>query len=156
MNDVALIIAAVAVIVSIVSFEVNRRGADRAERYTRMPVLLPKSPIQLGSLTIQNIGNGPAMNIVVADASEDLLEEDALSVDLSDDRYREMWSGFHHLEPIAAGAERSYELNYRGALGLSYTDAFGMHYTTFTGSNGTRVIPSCAIPRPKLSKLKYP
>jgi hypothetical protein len=178
MSAVAVIISGVAVIVSVVTFEMNRRataksdkanreararadevarqGAEQAERYSRMPVLLVKSPVQRGLLTIQNVGKGPALNIVLADPSGDLLEADALDIDLSNDRYRDSWNRFHHLEPIGAGAERTYQWPNRGGLGLTYTDAFGTFYTTFSSKYGTKVVPERVIHRPELHTLEYP
>jgi hypothetical protein len=156
MNAAAVIIAVVAVIVSMVSFEVNRRAAARAEQYSRMPVLLPRSPIKSGTLSIQNIGKGPALNIVIANASGDLLKEDALGLDLTKSSYKEMWDHVYHLEPIEAGADRCYKWEFVGGLGLSYTDAFGTFYTTFTSRNGTKILPARVMPEQILSNLDYP
>jgi hypothetical protein len=155
MNAAAVIIAAIAVIVSVVSFEVNRRAAARTEQYSRMPLLLPRSPIQTGTLSIQNIGKGPALNIVIANASGDLLKADALSLDPTHESYKDMWTRFYHLEPIEAGGDRCYKWEFVGGLGLSYTDAFGTFYTTFTGRNGSRVVPARLMPEQALANLDF-
>ena len=56
-------VAIVAVIVSVVSFEVSLRAAKAAERHGRMPVLNPQPVIEAGvpKIRIRNIGNGPAL-----------------------------------------------------------------------------------------------
>src|SRR5262245_58166089 len=101
-----------------------------------MPVLVPQSPIPPDRITIRNIGEGPALNVVIAHARDDLARRDALDIDFSEARYRTMWHELRHLEPIEAGGSRSYRWVVEEAVGLTYTDALGASYTTLAGPRG--------------------
>ena len=156
MTFVGPTIALVALAVSVTSFVVNLRAARRAERHGRMPVLIPVSPIDEHRITIRNVGNGPAVNVVIAHAAAELATEDALDIDLSESRYRTMWGDQRHLEPIDPAAERSYPWNWRGAVGLTYTDALGTHYTTPASAYGTKVVDGRWVPKRKLRRVPFP
>jgi len=77
-----LVIAIFALVVSVVSFEWNRRAArsalhsaETADRHARMPVLSPYfDGRHRGVLFIRNVGNGPAINIMLADGKPILTE----------------------------------------------------------------------------------
>src|ERR1700722_3386951 len=71
-------VAVIAVIVSMVSFEVNLRTAKAAERHGRMPVLIPQPlrEAEVSKIRIRNIGNGPALNIVIATGTGELATQD--------------------------------------------------------------------------------
>jgi hypothetical protein len=99
-------------------------------------------------MAIKNIGNGPALNIVLADATGALAEEDVRSIRLSRSKYRALWSGYKHLRPIPAGAEASYRGTYKEAEGLSYTDALGSAYTLLTSAYGKKVVEGCNYASP--------
>ncbi len=86
-----LAVALAAVIISIVSFVINNRAAQSAERHGRMPVLIPAVDLASGTVSVCNIGNGPAMNVVLARATDELLTCDASAVDLKDRRYQRSW-----------------------------------------------------------------
>src|SRR5262245_53236008 len=106
LSSVAVVVSTLGLIFAVVSFRLNRQAAARTERYSRMPVLLPKSPIDPDYITLQNIGKGPALNIIIAHGIGALGEQDALNADLSGARKQGLWRDHCHLEPIAAGAER--------------------------------------------------
>lgn len=157
--DVSTTVSTVALLVSVISFEVNRRAANAAERHGRMPVLIPelqRSPDDVGIVTIRNIGKGPALNIVFANASGELATVDAARIRLSRRKHRDCWSGYMHLQPIAAGAERRYQLDFETAVGFSYTDALGSRYTLLAAEYGTKVVGFAAMPHPPLNELDYP
>ena len=142
-------VAVVAVIVSMVSFEVNLRTAKAAERHGRMPVLIPQPfrESEVSKIRIRNIGNGPALNIVMATGTGELATQDVRDIRLSRRKHSSMWSGYAHLQPIAAGSDRCYLWNWDKAVGLSYTDALGKPYTLLTSAYGTRLLMvlSCLI-----------
>jgi hypothetical protein len=151
-------IAIIAVIVSVISFEVNFRAARAAERHGRMPVLIPQPFKEKGvpSIRIRNIGNGPALNIVIATVTGELATRDVRGIRLVGLKHRGQWSRYAHLQPIEAGSERCYRWNYDRAVGLSYTDALGKAYTLLTSAYGTKVFDRAAMPHDPLNELDYP
>jgi hypothetical protein len=160
MVSLELGVAIIALLVSLVSFEVNRRAASAAERHGRMPILVPQPIADAAGqapsrMVIRNIGNGPALNIVMADATGTLAKEDVRSIRLSRSKHRTLWSGYKHLRPIPAGAEASYKWTWKEAVGLSYTDALGSAYTLLTSAYGTKVVEGAIIPHQSLNALDY-
>ena len=155
-------VAILALAVSLFSFEVNRRAADAAERHGRMPILNPQPYTEreggreVRRILIRNIGNGPALNIVIADATGELATEDARLIRLSPGKYRDHWKNHMHLRPIPSGGERRYTWDYKGGIGLSYTDALGAPYTLLTSAYGTKVVDGSMIEHKPLNKLDYP
>jgi hypothetical protein len=154
-------VAIIALLVSLVSFEVNRRAAAAAERHGRMPILNPQ-PYQesdggraAGRLLVRNIGNGPALNIVLADATGELATEDLRLIRLSPSKHRDHWKNYRHLRPIPSGGERRYSWDYKGAIGFSYTDALGSTYTLLTSPYGTKVVDGAVMQHEPLNKLRY-
>src|SRR3984957_5944794 len=143
-------VAVIAVIVSMVSFEVNLRTAKAAERHGRMPVLIPQPlrEAEVSKIRIRNIGNGPALNIVIATGTGELATQDIRHIRLSRRKHGSMWSGYAHLQPIAAGSGKG--------VGLSYTDALGKPYTLLTSAYGTKIVDGAAMPHPLLNELRYP
>jgi len=153
----SLAIAVLALAVSVVSFVVNRRAADRAERHGRMPVLIPRVwDQQEGCIAVRNIGSGPALNVTIAHPLDELIDRDALGIDLTKARYRAMWDGFMHLQPLESGAECAYEWDYRRGIGLTCTDALGTYYTTLATTYGTKVVDGRAMPIRRFTELEYP
>lgn len=154
-----LSIAIVAVLVSVISFEVNRRASSAAERHGRMPVLIPQpmgTKQEVTEIRIRNIGRGPALNIVIAAATGDLASEDISDIRLSRRRHGRQWDQYMHLQPIEPGTERCYLLHYRGAVGLAYTDALGKSYTLLSSPYGTKVVDGNVMIHPPLNALQYP
>jgi hypothetical protein len=158
-----LLVAFLAVLVSVVSFEVNRRSAELnrrvaqdAERRGRMPVLIAAQSARQ-AMCVKNIGNGPALNIVVAHGASDLAADDALNLDLRQLEKQETWWGHEHLEPIASIAEQRYVWDWgqTRTIGLTYTDALGHHYTVISSVYGTQMVDGYAMQRPKLKHMDY-
>ena len=58
-------IAALAVAISIVSFVITRAQARKAERFGRRPALVVRSNKQRTEWKIENIGNGPALDVIL-------------------------------------------------------------------------------------------
>jgi hypothetical protein len=139
-----LVVSVIAVVVALISFEVNRRAANAAERHGRMPVLTPQ--IEKSAIVIRNVGNGPALNIVLADATGELATTDLRKIRVSLDAHNDNWENFRHLRPIPPHTEHRYSWVYKGALGLTYTDALGDNYTLLASRYGTKIIDGMAIP----------
>lgn len=127
--------------------------ARDADRHERMPVLV--CPGSNGTTTISNVGKGPALNIVIAQAGEGLAACDARDVSF-EQLTRATWSDAKHLQPMESGETRVYEWSGQPAFGLSYTDALGLPYTTFASRYGTKVFDGNAMSGLKLSGLAYP
>ena len=98
-----LVVSAIAVLIALISFEVNRRAANAAERHGRMPVLTPQ--IEENALVVRNVGNGPALNIVLADATGVLATTDLRETRVSLRAHSGNWESFRHLRPIPPGAQ---------------------------------------------------
>jgi len=141
---VELVVSIIAVLVSLISFEINRRAANAAERHGRMPILTPQ--IEKNALVIRNVGNGPALNIVLADATGILTTTDLRKTDVSLYAHKDNWESFRHLRPIPPRTEHRYSWTYKGALGLTYTDALGGSYTVLASRYGTKVVDGMAMP----------
>lgn len=160
--DVLSLVTAVATIaaVAIALFSwLTARDAQRlgesADRHARMPVLV--SPQSGSTTTIANIGNGPALNIAIAWAGEELKNRDAKDItfdQLALTSWDEKSQG--HLQPMAAGETRVYKWSAGSVAGFTYTDALGNYYTTLASTYGTRVFEGNAMPNRNLSTMKYP
>jgi hypothetical protein len=177
-----LVVAIFALVVSLVSFEWNRRAArsalhsaeaaaesarhsaeataesarltaEAADRHARMPVLSPY--FDHGVLFIRNVGNGPAINIMLADGKAALTETDLRDVPLALLGEADNWHNHQHLRPIPPGAERRYRWTYKNALGLAYTDALSAPYTLVTSPHGTRIIDGAVMPPKPFPSMPY-
>jgi hypothetical protein len=176
-----LVVAIFALAISLVSFEWNRRAAEwnrraarstlrsaeaaaesarltaeAADRHARMPVLSPYVDArQSGVLFIRNIGNGPAVNIMLADGGPALTEPDLRGIPPEVLGKVDNWYNHRHLRPIPQGAERRYRWTYKKALGLAYTDALGSPYTLVTSPHGTRIIDGAVMPTTPFPGMPY-
>ena len=169
-----LVVAIFALVVSLVSFEWNRRAArstlhsaeatansarltaEAADRHARMPVLSPYfDNLHPGMLFIRNVGNGPAINIMLADGKPILTETDLREVPLALLGEADSWYNHRHLRPIPPSAERRYPWTYKNALGLTYTDALGAPYTLATSPHGTRIIDDTVTPAKPFPGMPY-
>jgi hypothetical protein len=169
-----LIIAVFALAVSVASFEWNRRAAkaaltsaeataesarltaEAADRHARMPVLsLEFAERQPGVIFIRNVGNGPAINIMLADGKPVLTQTDLRDASLELLGKPDSWHNHRHLRPIPPGAKRGYRWEYKNALGLAYTDALSAPYTLVTSPYGTRIIDGAAIPAQPFPGMPY-
>jgi hypothetical protein len=72
-----------------------------------MPVLSPYFDDQhRGVLFIRNVGNGPAINIMLGDGKPVLTETDLREVPRTLLGEADNWDNHRHLSPIPSGAER--------------------------------------------------
>ena len=110
-------------------------------------------------VSVRNIGKGPAVNVVIADALGELAITDIRRVQLSRYKNQRHWGGPKHLERIPEGAKLDYRWDSKdltGVLGLSYTDVLGSPYTLLSGKYGTKAVNAAIIPHPPLNELTYP
>ena len=140
-----LVVSVFAVAVSLISFEVNRRAAKAAERHGRMPVLTSHFDGP-STLVICNVGNGPAVNVVLADAPEGLATTDLRKLRVSHQALKGTWENFRHLRPLQPHTEYRYTWVPKGALGVTYNDALGETYTLLSSRYGTKIIDGTAMP----------
>ncbi len=146
----ATIIAGVAILASILTFALTYWASLRAERRGRMPVLVIVP--DRGAWRLENIGHGPALNIVIAQgrgrvAAKGLIELRADAIGPDGIASGESWCNPIHLRPMPAGGSQHvpWEFSTSG-VGASYTDALGNVYTLRTSSRGSRIIEKLAIP----------
>jgi hypothetical protein len=146
----ATIIAGVAIVVSLLTFAWTYWASQRTERRARMPILV-LFPDQSG-WRLENIGNGPALNIVIAQgrgvATPDHCIELRRRVSLRDGSAPgESWCNPIHLRPMPAGGSQRVPWRFSTTgVGVSYTDALGSVYTLRTSRHGSRLIEKQAIP----------
>lgn len=142
----ATIIAACALVVSAVAFFVNYRLARNAAVRARRPVLAfvwRARPGFEGSWVLTNVGNGPAMNVLVAARAF----HPALAGEWGGDA--PPWLNPVRLPPIAVDGELECGwLFLPGDMGLAaeYTDSEGRAYTMTTGDDTTVVLEGRHLP----------
>lgn len=69
-EDIKTGVAAVAVVVSVGSAVITRRQVRKAERFGRRPVLVVRTNKQRTEWEIENIGKGPALDVVLLQCVE--------------------------------------------------------------------------------------
>jgi hypothetical protein len=120
-----------------------------------MPVLIARHGID--AVGILNIGNGPALNIVIAQGTGKIASVDVLDADLDAFQDDGTWVNHMHLAQIPAGAEHWYSWAWTDlAVGLTYTDALGHNYTAVSSPYGTKVVDGLEMTHPRLVDLTYP
>jgi hypothetical protein len=153
---VSTVAAALTVGISLFSLRTARdaeRTARDTDRHDRMPVLV--CPSSGATITVRNVGKGPALNIAIARGEKKLAALDASEI--SFDRLAQTsWSNPAHLQPMESGETREYEWAGGIIVGLSYTDALGFPYTTLASQYGTKVFDGNAMSGLKLRDLTYP
>jgi len=103
---IALVLSLIAIIVSLYTYAQNKKKDV-------MPVLV-FSRRSATNWQVENVGNGPALNVVLGDGKED-----------------GTWAIIAKLYPIAAGARVDLPwLDYGARLGTSYADVWGEKYAT--------------------------
>jgi hypothetical protein len=146
----ATIIAAVAIIASLLTFALTYVQSVRAERRGRMPVLvLLPDP---SGWRLENIGGGPALNILIAQGRGPAegggviaLRSDAIGPDGS--AHNETWCNPVHLRPVAAGGSQQIPWAFStDGVGVSFTDALGHAYTLRMSRLGSLIIEKRGIP----------
>lgn len=131
-----------ALVVSVVTFAMSYRASHRAERRSRIPVLVFVYDPARGWM-LRNVGNGPALNIIVA--QQHVTGERARS-----------WYAPVRVPPLAAEAE--FQLNWLGhegdfGLGAVYEDFLsadepgrGRVYTVLCGDDLNSIHPGRVLP----------
>jgi hypothetical protein len=128
----AVFISAVSVVVAfsslVVNFVLNHRAAVRA----RKPVLVFIDDPEEGSWVLRNVGNGPALNVLVAQ------------------RARGRWLNPVRVPPF--GKDSIFVLTWLGrtnvtGLGASYDDFEGRRYTSTLGGETSRAYDGDRLPR---------
>lgn len=129
--SVATAIAIVSVAIALASFAVNYRLADRAAVRARKPVLIFLDDPAQNTWLLRNVGNGPALNVLVAQ------------------RHEGVWFNPVILPPLSA--ESSYALLWLGrinitGLGATYTDFEDRPYTSTLGGERSRTYDGNHLP----------
>src|SRR3954462_10071449 len=91
----------IAVLVSVVAFQVKWRSAQAAERHGRMPVLIARHAVN--AVGVLNIGNGPALNVVIAQGTGEIASVDVLGANLDALKADGTWVNHMHLAQVPAG-----------------------------------------------------
>ena len=132
------------------------RITESADRHARMPVLSTYvDDRHHGVLFIRNVGNSPAVNIMLADGKPVLTEPDVREISDAMLGEADNWANYRHLRPIPPGTERRFMWTYKNALGLAYTDALGAPYTLVTSRHGTRIIEGALMPAKPFPGMDY-
>ena len=120
----AVVIASLALAVSIISFVLNYRHNRRASILARKPVLVFEYDGSVGWI-VRNVGHGPAMNIVVAqkEPGADWFNPVRIPALSKDGKFVPVWLG---------------HVNTTG-LGATYTDVEGSPYTATCGNDLSRI-----------------
>ncbi len=134
-SDVIAVVAAAIALISAVAAALTYRRAIIAERRARMPALVfGRDDSNNSALFIENVGVGPAMNVIYAQAGG---PREAIALEPG---FSETWFNPLHLRPIKPGGRVTIPWEVRGAgLGLRYTDAFGSYYVVKAGDHGMRI-----------------
>jgi hypothetical protein len=144
LHMLAIIISAVAVLVSVVSFLFSYRASQRAERRARMPVLC-LFPGEAG-WQVRNVGNGPALNIIIAQGRGSKQNKDLINLG-EGVVSSEVWLNPVHLRPMSAGDIQSVPWKYQtSGIGISYRDSLSFPYTMKTSKIGSSVMEGVQIP----------
>jgi hypothetical protein len=147
----SVVLAALALAVSLASFVVNHRASALAERRGRMPVLVFRE--RTGSkLVLENVGNGPAMNIIFAQGRTNDSSADPISLSKG---IHEPWFNPIHLTPVPPHETLDVPWDTGDGLGLSYTDALGKVYTVKASDYGMVALEGLHLPDWGTREAKY-
>jgi hypothetical protein len=123
---ITLTLSGVALIVSVITFALNYRHNRRSIVLARKPVLVFEYDGKAGWI-LRNVGNGPALNIVVAQK-----------------RVGGDWFNPVRIPPLSKDGQALLQwlghVNSTG-LGATYSDAEGSAYTSTCGNDLSRVAP---------------
>jgi hypothetical protein len=137
----AVIVASVAAAISLGSL----LYAIRAERRARMPVLV-LFPAERDSWSVENVGKGPALNIVIAQGRGTHDRDGSIELRRKG-RVGETWCLAIHLRPTGAGQRQLVPWPFSDdGVAVAYTDAFGHYYITKTSRHGTRICEGRRVP----------
>jgi hypothetical protein len=150
MTMAATIISVVAVLVSFLTFLLTYLASQRADRRRRMPVIVV-FPEDEG-WRLENIGNGPALNIVIAqgrgtEANGSLIELRREAVGANGAAPGETWCNPIHLRPMAAGASQLVPWHFATTgVGVGFTDVLNTPYTLRMSRQGSLLVEKRGIP----------
>ena len=127
------VLAGVALVVSLATFVVNYRWNQRAERRARMPVLVFRERHE-SDVTVANIGQAPAMNIIFAQGRS--LDGRAIALEGG---IHEQWFSPIHLRPLEPNGTVTVPCWMEHGLGVRYTDVFENEYVVKASDYGMRI-----------------
>lgn len=143
------VLAATAILVSVISLCINFLVSKTAERRQRMPVIVVVRTTQRGDadhcFELTNVGKGPAVNVIMGFAEPRPQGSSAVALKKG---IHESWFNPVHLAPIQPDKTVTVSTPASSnGLGLVYTDALMQKYYTVKTSNlGTRVFEGNHLP----------
>jgi hypothetical protein len=135
----ALFISVVSVGIAFASLVLNVVLSQRASVRARKPVLVFVDDPEQGCWVLRNVGNGPALNVLVAE------------------RQRGHW--FNPVRVTPLGKDSSFPLTWLGrvntsGLGASYSDFEGGRYTSTLGAEIAKAYESDRLPQWEEKEIK--
>jgi hypothetical protein len=135
----ALFISIVSVTIALASFVVNLWLNQRAAVRARKPVLIFVDDPKQGCWTLHNVGNGPALNVLVAQ--------------------RNAGTWFNPVIVPPFGKDASFPLTWLGrinsdGLGVTYSDFEDRRYTSTLGGERSRTYEQDRLPRWEDAEIK--
>lgn len=129
--DGPAVIAAVAILVSIATFVVTLWTGRRAEVRARRPVLVFVDEPSRDCWVLRNVGNGPALNVLIAQ--------------------RKDGSWFNPVKLPPLGRDAAFDLTWLGrvndtGLGATYVDFEGHPFTSTVGEEVVRTVEGARLP----------
>ncbi len=118
---------------------------------TRLPVIVVPT-MGRTSVTLKNVGKGPALNVVLAAAQQTFAQVDARTVELEELIGSDM-PRLLHISPLSPEETRRETWDRSEALVVSYTDALGVSYATLASGNGTKVFRGDVLPGISMADL---
>lgn len=123
-------ISIIALVISIISIAVSYYLSRRARRTSVAPVLI--FSVRDNKWQLQNVGNGPALNVLVGDQDWD----------------NRKWVEIAQLYPIAAGTTVSLDWIKHGCeLAATYTDFLGHKFTSWCRNDRTEIFEENRFPK---------
>jgi hypothetical protein len=130
------VFATAALVVSLATFVVNYRWNQRAERRARMPVLVFRNRHET-DVTVANIGNAPAMNILFAHGRPTRSDQETIVLK---EGIHEEWFSPLHLRPIEPNGAVTVPCCSNYGLALKYSDVFEDEYVVKASDYGMRIL----------------
>jgi hypothetical protein len=149
----ATVLSGIAIVVALSTFALTYRASIEADRRGRMPVLVVLPNIKGPGWLVENIGNGAALNIVIAQGRGS--KANGGLIELRGDSARrhhgvapgESWCNPIHLRPMSAGGSQKVDWPFEtSGVGITYTDALGFAYTVRTSEEGSRLTEQRCVP----------
>lgn len=153
MDAAATVIAGIAIVVSLSTFALTYRASRQAERRGRMPILVVLPEVNGLGWRLENIGQGAALNIVIAQGSGS--QANGGLIELPGEKARrhngvapgETWCNPIHLRPMSSGGCQTIRWPFRTTgVGITYTDALSYPYTVRMSRRGSRLTERRCIP----------